>query len=72
MTRRIPCFRSEKSSIEAMPVSRLACTWSLTRSMIFSGPTRYGSSVTTMPRRRAVMFSNDAVARVRKVPRPVS
>ncbi len=38
----------------------------------FSGPTRYGSSVTTMPCLRAVTFSMATVARVRKLPRPVA
>jgi len=40
--------------------------------MTFSGPTVYGSSVTTMPVRRGVICSTFAVARVRKMPRPVS
>jgi hypothetical protein len=41
-------------------------------SMTFSGPIVYGSSVTTMPCRRGVSASTRAVARVRKLPRPVS
>ncbi len=40
--------------------------------MTFSGPMVYGSSVTTMPARRGVSCSIVAVARVRKMPRPVS
>ena len=58
--------------MSAMPCSFLAWTASLTFSITFSGPTRYGSSVTTMPCRRAVMLSIRVLARVRKVPRPVA
>ena len=54
------------------PCSFLAWTASLIFSITFSGPTVYGSSVTTMPLRRAVMLSTRVVARVRKVPRPVA
>ena len=55
-----------------MPCSFLPWTRTLIRSMTFSVPTPYGSSVTTMPLRRGVTDSTRAVARIRKVPRPVS
>jgi hypothetical protein len=42
------------------------------RSMTRSGPTPYGSSVTTMPLRRGVTLSMRAVARILNDPRPVS
>jgi len=71
MTRRRPCERSVRSTTFVIPVSRFACTPSLIFSITFSGPTRYGSSVTTMPLRFAVTFSIRVVARVRNAPRPV-
>ena len=55
-----------------MPCSFLAWTSSLTFAMTFSGPTLKGSSVTTMPSRRAVTFSISAVARILNTPRPLS
>ena len=55
-----------------MPASFLAWTRSLILVTTFSGPMPYGSSVTTIPVRRGVIFSIRAAARVRKVPRPVS
>ena len=55
-----------------MPCSFLFWTRVLIRSTTFSVPTPYGSSVTTMPLRRLVTLSTRAVARIRKVPRPVS
>ena len=42
------------------------------RAMTFSGPTPYGSSVTTIPVRRGVICSIRQLARVRKTPRPLS
>ncbi len=54
-----------------MPCSFFAWTRVLIFSITFSGPTVYGSSVTTMPLRRGVMFSIRAVARILKLPRPV-
>ncbi len=42
------------------------------RSMTFSVPTPYGSSVTTIPLRLGVTDSIRAVARIRNTPRPVS
>ena len=54
-----------------MPVSFLDCTADLIRSMTFSGPTMYGSSVTTMPCLRGVTCSIETAARVLKEPRPV-
>jgi hypothetical protein len=55
-----------------MPVIFLAWTRSLILVMTFSGPTPYGSSVTTMPALRGLSCSIFVVARVRKMPRPVS
>ena len=55
-----------------MPCRRLAFTSSPIFSMTRSGPTPYGSSVTTMPRRRGVSASTLVAARMRNVPRPVS
>ena len=57
--------------MSAMPWSFLLWTSTLIRSTTFSVPTPYGSSVTTMPLRRPIV-STRAVARIRKVPRPVS
>ena len=71
-TSRSPRVRSVRSFRSAMPFSFLAWTRSLIRAMTFSGPTPYGSSVTTIPVRRGVSCSTTAVARVRKMPRPVS
>ena len=55
-----------------MPVIFFAWTRSLIRVMTFSGPTPYGSSVTTMPVLRALSCSIFAAALVRKMPRPVA
>jgi len=58
--------------MSAMPWSFLLCTRVLIFSITFSGPTEYGSSVTTMPLRRGVTFSIRAVARILKLPRPLA
>ena len=49
MTSRSPWLRSVRSLTSEMPTSFLAWTPSLIFSMTRSGPTRYGSSVTTRP-----------------------
>ena len=55
-----------------MPVSFLPLTASLIFSITFSGPTMYGSSVTTRPVRRAESCSISTFARVLNEPRPVA
>ena len=72
MTTRSPCSPSVRSVTSLMPWSRLDFTSSAIFSMTRSGPTPYGSSVTTIPRRRAVTVSTLVAARIRNVPRPVS
>ncbi len=72
ITSRSPCSRSVRSLTSAMPCSFFALTRSLILPITFSGPTVYGSSVTTMPLRRGVTFSTETVARIRNVPRPFS
>ena len=71
ITRRVPLARSVRSLTSEMPVIFLDCTKVLIWSMMRSGPTMYGSSVTTMPRRRGETFSMRAVARILKEPLPV-
>src|SRR4030095_1659528 len=70
MTRRRPLSRSVRSLTSEMPWIFLPWTSVLIRSMTFSVPTPYGSSVTTMPLRRGVTASMRAVARLQKAPRP--
>ena len=72
MTSCRPLSPSVRSTTSEMPCSFLDCTASLIRSMMRSGPTLKGSSVTTMPRRRGVICSTRVRARTRKLPRPVS
>ena len=62
---------SVRSLTSEMPCSFLPWTSILIRSTTFSSPTAYGISVTTMPLRRPTV-STRAVARIRKLPRPVS
>ncbi len=71
ITSRSPCVRSVRSVTFVMPESFLFWTPSLIFSMTFSGPTRYGSSVTTSPDFRGVRLSTETRARVLKLPRPV-
>ena len=71
MTSRMPCLRSERSMTFEMPTSFLPVTASLIFSMTFSGPTPYGSSVTTRPVLRGPSCSMSTMARVLKEPRPV-
>ena len=71
-TRRRPCLRSVRSVTSEMPLSFFELTPSLIFSITFSAPTMYGSSVMMSPALRAVMFSTDTRALVRKLPRPVS
>ncbi len=54
-----------------MPCSFLAVTASLSFSITRSGPTWYGSSVTTMPVLRGPSDSIDVFARSLNAPRPV-
>ena len=72
MTKRSPCSRSVRFVTAEMPLILPELTLSLMRSMTRSGPTMYGSSVTTMPIFRAETRSIVAFARTLKIPRPVS
>ena len=72
ITSRKPFVRSVRSVTSAIPCSFLLLTPSLIFSITFSGPTRYGSSVTTIPSFLGETLSTETLARVLKVPRPVS
>ena len=71
MSMRNPDFLSDRFFASTIPSSFSETTSSLIRLTAFSGPTIYGSSVTTIPCRDLVIFSNSNFALIRKLPLPV-